>query len=442
VREVRDAFDASVTLMGALGTLAVLAVLLSAGSRDALARPSAPDGPPSVASPRTQENSPPKSPEQATSKAKGPDHPLDDASLKLRFVGDVIFGRYREGVFGPIVKRNVNPFDRVKHLLEADLTVANLETPVVEQLTRMRPDTKPLRFGAERAMVEKLLPGGINAVSLANNHAADQGWEGLAHTPYILRSVGVAPLGAALLSRDTEHATSTKSTLPKGFRPAPDALRVETLQLRGYRLGFISVTAVMNFSHPEDYPTVPFLRLTEYVPTIAPLLRAARSDHDLLIVLTHWGDEFGDAPGAFQRSIAHRLVEAGADLIVGHHPHVLQEIEFYRGSTIAYSLGNFLFENLSPIPRLSGVLSVDLLSDACERRVRFEPILLRQGSDAIYPTPAPAWAAQQAVDRIVPVGTEPQALGWTTSGDALERRTSSHSCTLAQPGTGGTADAR
>src|SRR5690606_6570391 len=145
------------------------------------------------------------------------------------------------------------------------------------------------------------------AMSLANNHAFDLRAAGMLDSPEILRELGIIPLGAS--------------------RPEPPVFRVETVERVGWKVGFLAVTSRRNAPHFEGTPLMPFLAPGEFVAELGPLIDAARAEHDLMIVFVHWGDEYADDPGAHQRKAAKALIDRGVDLVVGHHPHVLQGIE-------------------------------------------------------------------------------------------------------------------
>ena len=125
---------------------------------------------------------------------------------------------------------------------------------------------------------------------------------------------------------------------------------------------------------------------------LLPAIRTARADHDLVIVLLHWGQEYSEHPDHAQRGAAKRLLAGGADLVVGHHPHILQGIERHEHGLVAYSLGNFLFANTDDRSRESGVLRVRYApGQRCPERASFHPVWLGPAPGF---TPAPASTAQ------------------------------------------------
>jgi poly-gamma-glutamate synthesis protein (capsule biosynthesis protein) len=257
-------------------------------------------------------------------------------SLELTFVGDIIFGRYRRsGRFDPIVRPSrAKPFAKIAPVLKSDVVVGNLETPVVERLPHTSPIGMRYRFGGSRAMVRDYLEG-FDVLGMANNHYFDLRMQGQQQGPRILAEEGILAVGAP--------------------QPAGTPYRVETFTTKRWRIGLLAVTTVVNApTHARTLP-VPQLELGEMPATLLPIVEAARADHDLLVVLVHWGDEYQDKPSRRQRQVAHALIEGGVDMVIGHHPHVLQAIERHQGGLIAYSLGNLLFGR-NGLPRLMGVL--------------------------------------------------------------------------------------
>lgn len=317
--------------------------------------------------------------------------------LELTFVGDVIFGRYRGASgFDPIPEDGHDPFEAVRDQIESDLLVGNLETPLVETL----PDTSPIgsrfSFGASRGHAELLVTAGFGAVSLANNHWYDQRGEGVEQSPKILEDLGIAALGRA---RETDPL-----------------FVVETVERKGWKIGFLAVSARSNSPSERDGVRLPFLRTRDMLDELVPIVAAARADHDLLAVLVHWGEEYADAPAGVQQRAARGLIDAGADMVIGHHPHVLQGIERHNGGLIAYSLGNFIFENTNDPPRLTGVLRVKVQHKSrCFDEVRFHPAYVKR-MPIQHPVPASGYMHTKVVERLKAVskrfGTQ-----WDPDGD-------------------------
>lgn len=300
-------------------------------------------------------------------------------TIELTFVGDVIFGRYREdNVFDPIVDPSkvkpeeplAGPFAEIQAQLDSDVLVGNLETPVIEVLPVKSPIGSKFRFGGGRSDVAMLKAAGFDVLSLANNHYFDLREDGQLQTPKIVSEEGILPIG--------------------GGRTEDPLFRIETHEAKGWKIGFLSVTNRVNAPVRAGTPQVPYIELSDMVATLGPLLQQARADHDLLIVAVHWGDEYEETPSVYHQKAAHGLIDAGADMLIAHHPHVLQGIERYNNGLIAYSMGNFLFEHTGAIPRLTGVLRTrwTLANQAqCLAEVVFHPAYMKRTP---YPHPASA----------------------------------------------------
>ena len=315
----------------------------------------------------------------------------------MTFVGDMIFGRYRADGFDPIAEDGFDVFAPTRALLDAHLVVGNLETPLVRELPQKSPIAAPFRFGASAQMARHLARAGFDAVSVANNHAYDLRRAGLEQTPRILAELGIVGLGSV--------------------PDAPPTVRVQTVEREGWRIGFVAVATRLNGPRPRGLPSIPLVPTRELDDRVIPLVRRAQADHDLMVVLVHWGEEGRRTPTAAQRWIAHQLVDAGVDLIVGHHPHVLQGIELYRGGVIAYSMGNFLFDNVNEIPRQTGVLRIRAHGRGCLDSVVFHPVLIEH-TPVEHPTPATGARGRPVKQRLRAL-SKPWGTHWTDEGDAL-----------------------
>jgi len=212
--------------------------------------------------------------------------------------------------------REVTPLFR-----RADLAFANLETPVAP--TTGRPG-RPFQFNAPPELPAALKASGFTIVSTANNHAFDQGTKGVAETLERLAQAGLATIGTG------------------GTRPAAEEARI--LTVKGLRIAFLGFTDIFN----NDLNTKadrPWVRGLDPAEAVAAVVRA-RTQADAVVVSIHWGAEYLHTPLARQKDLARKLAAAGADLILGHHPHVLQPVEILenggRRTVVAYSLGNFI----------------------------------------------------------------------------------------------------
>jgi Bacterial capsule synthesis protein PGA_cap len=210
----------------------------------------------------------------------------------------------------------------------------NLETPVVEL---KRPESGDLIFHAPPALARALKALGVGVATFANNHCLDQHPDGIASTRAFLLEAELASVGA-----DVNEALA--------WTPL-------SLDIDGVRVGILAFTRFLNgFHNPKDValpqvPLVPYASdktsggLSE--KTLIDVVKTEASNHQFFIVIPHWGDEYQTKPKPEDRALAQRLIDAGADLIVGHHPHVVQPVEWLRRADstavpVAFSLGNLV----------------------------------------------------------------------------------------------------
>ncbi len=244
-----------------------------------------------------------------------------DSTLTLLSSGDTMLGSWAETVM--IDSGYGYPFGYIQEYIEgSDIFFTNLEAPFG---TGGTPFDKKFNFRVKPDLVKVLLAGGINLVSLANNHTMDYGPECLQQTLEILTENNIAFAGAGL-----DLATARKAA---------------QMTVNGMSVGFLSYT--MTF--PEEFWASDTTGGTcfPYEEYVFNDVRAASDSNDFLIVSCHWGQELRETPKPYQTKMAHRLIDNGADIILGHHPHIVQGIEIYKEKPIIYSLGNFIFGSYS-----------------------------------------------------------------------------------------------
>lgn len=245
--------------------------------------------------------------------------PAPEPTVTLVAVGDVMLDR---GIGKRIKKHGMAwPFKGVRETTRsADLAFCNLECPLSSRGIKV---TKPICFKADPANVECLTDAGFDIVSLANNHSMDCSRPGLVETMHYLDKTGIAYVGAG--------ETPSHAALPT------------IVTSKGIRIAFLARNAWL----PEGAWFRPDAPNSAYLDseTIESEVRDASGQADVVIVSLHWGIEYRTYPQPAQVEMAHKIIDAGADLILGHHPHVLQKVEKYNGGVIAYSLGNFLFDS-------------------------------------------------------------------------------------------------
>ncbi len=210
------------------------------------------------------------------------------------------------------------PFSEITPLLRSfEIVFGNLEAPLSNRGTEA---DRPVLFRGDPLFAGELALAGFTFLSLANNHALDYGSLALADTISVLRLYQMVPLGAGY--------TREEATLPY------------IMEKNGVRLAFFASFPAGQDSSPATGTTINTLSPS----TLAEQIQEVKKDVDIVVVSLHWGIEYSPRPSSKQKYGARTLIEAGADLILGHHPHCMQGIERYRGGYIVYSLGNCIFD--------------------------------------------------------------------------------------------------
>lgn len=252
-------------------------------------------------------------------------------TIRLAAVGDVNIDRTQREI---ILSTGdyVYPFARVKDVLEAaDYTIANLESSLGDV---GEPVAKRYTFRSPPEAAQSLALGGVDLVSLANNHAGDYGWETLLQGIDLLHAAGVATVGGGA----DDAAAHTPHIADIG------GLKVAFL---GYV--HVPVEGITHFDTETWTATAGTPGLAWADPErIRADVSAVRPQVDLVVVILHSGYEYIEEPSEPQVAAAQAAVDAGADLVVGHHAHILQGIHRYGDGVIAYGLGNFVFNIEGP----------------------------------------------------------------------------------------------
>jgi poly-gamma-glutamate capsule biosynthesis protein CapA/YwtB (metallophosphatase superfamily) len=238
----------------------------------------------------------------------------------LAFAGDVHFdGRVRSRLDDPTTA--FGPAAQV--LAAADWTAVNLETAITGRGT---PQSKTYHFRAPASAFAALRAAGVDAASMANNHAADYGRVGLDDT---LAAIGLTAFPVAGLGADAQAAYAPVVSEVKGTRVA----LVAGSQVRDETLA--------NWTAGTSSPGIAAADSDRLVASV----RAARGTADVVVVFLHWGVEHTSCPSGKQQALARRLSAAGADLVIGAHPHELQGAGWLGRTYVAYSLGNYLWHS-------------------------------------------------------------------------------------------------
>jgi poly-gamma-glutamate synthesis protein (capsule biosynthesis protein) len=278
----------------------------------------------------------------------------------LALAGDVMLGRQvREAI---ATQGYAFPWgDILPAVALADLFLVNLECGLTAETKRWYgSDSKPFHFRADPEMVGVLTAGGVDCVSLANNHIGDFGQTGLLETVRVLDGAGIAHAGAG-------------PDLAAARAPA-------RLQVRGSRIAiFAAADYPAAWMASEELPGMNFLDLLseESLAPLLPAIRAERSHAEHVIVSLHWGPNMRQRPSASFRAFARRLLDGGADLVWGHSAHVLQGVELSGGRLILYDTGD-LIDDYAIDPRLRNDLGgIFLVTLGSAGLVRLEVVPIR-----------------------------------------------------------------
>lgn len=267
-----------------------------------------------------------------------------------------------------------------KHLTGADITFGNLEAPLTDGGT---PVIGKTAFISEPRMVAALTAGGFNAVGVANNHSMDYGAEGILNTLKVLDQAKIGHTGAG---RNIAQAHRPAIVEAKGVKVAflsYASVFLPTYAAEENRPGIAKVTVATAYQPPArvfEQPASPPIIIT--IPNAGDMelmrqdVRKAKRRADIVVISWHWGVSQGfRALVPYQIELGHAAIDAGADLIIGHHPHVLQGIEVYKGKLICYSMGNFVFPYKSPNFDIEAIILKCQIAGKRIQRTSFVPVL-------------------------------------------------------------------
>lgn len=291
-----------------------------------------------------------------------------EACVTLFAAGDILLDRgVRERAY--VEGDPAYPLETLPELIDgADLAVANLECP----LTRRRaPAPRVFVFRCDPEAARRLRDAGLGVVSLANNHVYDQGREAILDTVSALERAGIVAIGAG---RDLCEASRPRVVERNGLRVA--------------FLGFVTLPLEGIIWDP-DQPT-PAMADDERAKKA---LAEARGSADAVVVSVHWGREFDPRPTPRQLRWAGFFREHGADVILGHHPHVIQPVEAVNNRWTFYSLGNFVFDQHKAPGNLALAARITVCRDGV-RAVRVVPLQIT----GTRPVRADAPAARRILD--------------------------------------------
>lgn len=261
------------------------------------------------------------------------------------------------GPIGPVLQR-------------ADFAIVNLETPVGHF---KKPETGEMVFNAKPALLGALKRVGVDVATFANNHCLDQHQEGITSTRAFLDEAGLLTAGAGA--------------------NAEEAWKPLVLEKDGLRIGILAVTRWLNGFHNKKDEKLPHVPAVPYkiepivgghsIDDFLATIRERSAEVDALIVFIHWGAEYKFAPAPEDRKLAQQMIDAGAFAVVGHHPHVLQPVEFMERSRggrglVVFSLGNLVsnqdFDKPAGAKRDGLLIELELVRETPDGAVRLESV--------------------------------------------------------------------
>ncbi|MYN14171.1 CapA family protein [Pusillimonas sp. TS35] len=253
----------------------------------------------------------------------------DDPVVSLAFVGDIML----DTAPGAVIKAGKDPFAHVETILAtADIRVGNLECVIA---TKGKPEQKPWTFRANPRTIN-ILKRHFTAVSVANNHAGD--------------------FGPAAFTQMLDLLDAKKLSYFGGGRNLTEAHAPLIIERKGLRIALLGYSEVFPRSFEANYDA-PGQAWSEDEQVIADIGNARKAHSaDLVVTFMHWGVEHEPLANERQRQLARAMIDAGADAVIGGHPHVTQDIEQYKGKPIFYSLGNFVFDGFEDEENLKGWL--------------------------------------------------------------------------------------
>ncbi|MDN7025662.1 CapA family protein [Methanoculleus sp. FWC-SCC1] len=269
--------------------------------------------------------------------------------LKIYAVGDIMLGEQPLcDTFGvkSVIQKNGSKylFREVSPLFkDGDIVFGNLECSIMDINSKTGKDS--VFFCAEPEVIQGLKNAHFNVLSVANNHIMENGRKTFLHTVKNLKDNDIAPVGV----RD----------------------EIEILHIKGYRIAFLG------YSYIEDHIADVCYNKIYHKDAIIKDIEKVKPVSDLIIISLHWGSEYVPYPSPDQIQIGRDLVDAGADIILGGHPHITQSYEIYKNRPIFYSLGNFIFDHTYiPTTRESFIAEIDVQDSSDLMDINITPVTI------------------------------------------------------------------
>jgi poly-gamma-glutamate synthesis protein (capsule biosynthesis protein) len=317
--------------------------------------------------------------------------PKKAAEISLIAVGDISFSRSVERMTK--IHGIDYPFSKISdYLRSADIVFGNLETPITagreissgEMIFRSNPDTEMALKNA-----------GFNILSLANNHTMNFGQAGLKDTFKYLKQAGIKYVGAG---ENSDEAYRPVYLEIKEVNPVRNRAQTQASAIsNGVKFAFLA------YHNPKIVPVSYGAAIgragTAFIDIekMAAAVKEAKQNVDFVIVSMHAGDEYIDKPNNYQINFAHAAIDAGADLVIGHHPHVVQTMEEYKGKYTFYSLGNFIFDQMWSQNTKRGLAVKIFFSENKITGISFLPVIIE---NYCQPRPADEKESAQILQRL------------------------------------------
>ena len=260
----------------------------------------------------------------------------ENKEVLLFFVGDIMLDRGVESMVKKEGRGNFKfPFLKISNYLsKADILFGNLESIISNKGRKIG---SIYSFRAEPEAIEGLTFAGFDIVSLANNHALDYTSEALKDCFSRLKKAGISYVGAGDNGKE--------------------AFSLKIKEAKSAKIGFLAFTNLGPevWRAGKDSPGIAWID-EESIEDIKEIVKDAKEKVDVLVVSLHAGQEYEKEPNSFQVSFSKNCIDSGADLVIGHHSHVVQPVEKYKDGWIAYSLGNFIFDQDFSEETMKGLL--------------------------------------------------------------------------------------
>ena len=252
---------------------------------------------------------------------------FSEKEIRLLFVGDVMMTRYVEKKIKKFNKEYIYPFEKILNYLKTfDYVIANLEGPISDKGVKVG---SKYSFRMKPEVAEALSKANINIVNLANNNIFDYGKVAFEDTLKNLEKNNIKYFG-------------------NSYEPL-------IIEKEGVKIGFLGFSDFLKHLEVKENKT----GIATVNDNLSEIIKKAKEKVDILIVSFHWGEEYKKIANERQRKIAKIAIDSGADLVIGHHPHIIQNIEKYKDKFIFYSLGNFIFDqNFSKETMIGGGVEV------------------------------------------------------------------------------------